>query len=95
MRWGDIDWTVHEFTHRKCARIQVGELTLSIIAEQEPDLYEVAIMESATRQFVSLYGINDAWDDDVIRFVTAEEVIGLIRKVGAINGADAHNEPRD
>jgi hypothetical protein len=89
MRWSDINWQTHGIMEgRQHAHLVFGAFTLSIITEDEEDLYECAILNE-TGNLMNLPGINEPteeWDDDVLRWQTKEEVIGVIRKLESITG---------
>lgn len=90
MRWRDIMWETHPFSTTNFAKLNFGVYELSIVEEiNEPELYELAIISGEA--FVQLPGIHpevgedEVWDD-VLRFQTREEVIGIIRKLESITG---------
>ena len=90
MRWSDIMWQKHPYSASMMARLSFGTYELSIVEERgETDLFECAIFELG--EFVQLPGIHPeptdtGWDDDVLRFQTREEVIGIVRKLESITG---------
>ena len=88
MKWSDLQWKA-TYAGAQQARLRFGnEYTLSIDTEiNEPDLFELAILSGEL--FVTLPGINQSDDeifDDVLRFQTREEVVGVIRKLESITG---------
>lgn len=88
MKWSDLMWQ-DTFVGAQQARLSFGnEYELSIITElNEPDLFELAIFVG--ERFVKIFGIHPELDDDsddVLRFQTREEVIGVIRKLESITG---------
>lgn len=95
MKWSDIMWAEHPFSSSHCARLSSGEYTVSIVTEiNEPGLYEVAILND-NQNFVNLPGIHLISDDepfdDVLRYQTKEEVIGIVRKIESITGKEPLN----
>ena len=88
MKWSELHWKA-TFAGAQQARLRFGdEYTLSIVTEiNEPDLFELAIFSGD--RFVTLPGIHHLDDelfDDVLRFQTREEVVGIIRKLESITG---------
>jgi len=91
MRWKDIIWKSHgSLPNRLHAQIVVGVYRLSVITESEADLYECAIMSDVHGDFITLPGIMEE-EDDVLRYQTQEEVVGLIRKLETIDGTPPKN----
>jgi len=94
MRWSDIRWQTHGVMQgRQHAHLSFGMYTLSIVTEAEADLFECAILNEAGN-FITLPGINeptDDWDDEVLRWQTREEVIGIVRKLESITGKEPQN----
>ena len=60
----------------------IGDYTLSVIKEPQKTLYEAAIFEG--NDFVRLPGINS--DDDVIPYLSHEEVTGIMLKLHTMAG---------
>jgi len=90
MKWSDIMWAKHPFSSAQCARLSIGEYIVSIVTEiNEPGLYEVAILNDS--QFITLPGIHPQDDDDVLRYQTKEEVVGIIRKIESITAKEPLN----
>ena len=94
MKWSDLMWQKHPFSSAQHARLSFdGEYELSIVQElNEPGLYEVAIFLDGN--FVQLPGIHPESDellDDVLRFQTREEVVGIVRKLESITGESPQN----
>ena len=90
MKWSDIHWSKHLYSDSKTARLAFADYELSIVEENgEPDLFECAIFRDGN--FIQLPGIHPhpeegvLWDD-VLRFQTREEVIGIVRKLESITG---------
>ena len=89
MKWSDLMWQ-DTFAGAQQSRLSFGmRYELSIVTElNEPDLYECAIF--SCDDFVKLPGIHPEGDDDliddVLRFQTRIEVIGIIRKLESITG---------
>lgn len=94
MKWSDIMWAEHPFSSAHCARLSSGEYTISIVTEiNEPGLYEVAILNDE-HTFINLPGIHSVDSDpfdDVLRYQTKEEVVGIIRKIESITGKEPLN----
>ena len=94
MRWSDIMWEDHPFSSAKCARVKCDPYTVSIVTEiNEPGLFEVAILNDE-HTFVTLPGIHPVDSDpfdDVLRYQTQEEVVGIIRKLESITGKSPLN----
>lgn len=94
MKWSDIMWEDHPFSSAKHSRLSFGdEYELSIVQElNEPGLYELAILQHG--EFIQLPGIHPEGDellDDVLRFQTQEEVVGIVRKLESITGKSPLN----
>lgn len=94
MKWSDIMWEKHQFTSAQHSRLSFGdEYALSIVQElNEPGLFEIAIFKDD--EFIQLPGIHPEGDellDDVLRFQTQEEVVGIIRKLESITGKSPLN----
>ena len=94
MKWSDIMWEKHPFSSAHCARLKSGEYTVSIVTEiNEPGLYEVAILND-DNHFVNLPGIHSVDEEDfdnVLRYQTKEEVVGIIRKIESITTKEPLN----
>ena len=94
MKWSDLIWQKHMSGSLLFARLSFGDdYELSILQEvNEPGLYEVAIFLNG--YFVQLPGIHPESDellDDVLRFQTREEVVGIVRKLESITGKSPLN----
>ena len=94
MKWSDIQWRKHQYTSAQHSRLSFGdEYELSIVTElNEPGLYELAIFQHG--EFIQLPGIHPEGDellDDVLRFQTQEEVVGIVRKLESITGKSPLN----
>ena len=93
MRWSEIEWTKHDLMPSHQARVKVGEYTLSIITEvTDSSLYECAVFIDGV--FVQVPGIHpdqEEWSDDVLRFLTKPEVVGIARELEALTGARPQN----
>ena len=94
MKWSDLMWQKHPFSSVLHARLSFDEkYELSIVQEiNEPGLYEVAIFLDG--DFVQLPGIHaesDDYLDDVLRYQTREEVVGIVRKLESITGKSPLN----
>ena len=95
MKWSDLMWQKHPFSSALHARLSFGdEYELSIVQEvNEKGLYEVAIFLDGN--FVQLPGIHpdggDEYLDDVLRYQTREEVVGIVRKLESITGKSPLN----
>ena len=68
------------------SRYAFGDYQISVIKEPKKNFYEVAIFDKDLN-FVQLPGIHK--DDDVIPYLTPEEVSGIMLKLQTIQGADA------
>ena len=60
----------------------IGDYTLSVIKEPHKALYEAAVFEG--NDFVQLPGIHT--DDDVIPYLTTEQVSGIMLKLHTLAG---------
>ena len=94
MKWSDLTWQKHSFSSAQHSRLSFGdEYELSIVQElNEPGLYELAIFQHG--EFKQLPGIHPEGDeplDDVLRFQTQEEVVGIVRKLESITGESPKN----
>ena len=94
MKWSDLIWQKSVSGSLLFARLSFGDdYELSIVQEvNERGLYEVAIFLDG--YFVQLPGIHPESDellDDVLRFQTREEVVGIVRKLESITGKSPLN----
>ena len=93
LQWSDIDWSKHDLMPSQQARLQIGRYSLSIISEvSNSSLYECAIF--VQDRFVHVKGIHPEgaeWQDDVLRYLTQEEVLGIVRKLESITQTHAYN----
>lgn len=93
LQWSDIEWSKHELMPSQQARLKIGQYSLSIISEvTDSSLYECAVFVRG--RFVQIKGIHPEgaeWQDDVLRYLTQEEVLGIVRKLESITKTHAHN----
>ena len=95
MKWSDLVWQKHPLSSALHSRLAFDDdYELSIVTElNEKGLYEVAIFHDG--EFVQLPGIHPEGDDDllddVLRFQTREEVVGIVRKLESITGKSPSN----
>ena len=94
MKWSDLIWQKRVSGSILFARLSFGDTyELSIVQElNEAGLYEVAIFQDGN--FIQLPGIHPESDellDDVLRFQTREEVVGIVRKLESITGESPQN----